>query len=547
MSAVSTDREAGGQTVADALELEIFRYAVESVVDELEVNITRTAFTPVVYEYKDYSIGLVTHDYRLLSQSRYNLPLMVADLGEPVRDAVEVIGADYLEPGDVFLTNYARVTGQHLNNLIAASPVYTDGRVAGYVAIKTHCPDVGGLIPGSISWQARSIFHEGIQYRGLKVVSAGRVVPEVLATIQANTWMPRLVTGDLMASIAACTLGVTRWSEQVAGRWSFEEIAALTEAQFAASAKLARAKVAELPDGEFVAEAEMDDSGAVDTPPLNLKVRVAVEGDRMVIDFSDLPPQVETPINAGTTGGALSSARVAFKSLLVPDRPADEGLFEPLEVVIPPGTVMSAEGNAPMGWYSQIPPTLIDLVFRAIGERAPELVPAGHHGAQLVAVMTGVREDGDWWYATSAPHGGFGATNEADGFGPLAPLMNGDNPRVADEITEGRFPIRVLNRRFLRNAGGKGVHRGGPGIEWTIEALAPMFLLLAINRTRTPPWGMAGGLEGRPGAIHLARPGSDRWQKLHLVNHLPIEPGTRVRVRTGGGGGWGVPPGRDAT
>jgi N-methylhydantoinase B len=547
MSAVSIDRELSGHAVADALDLEIFRYAVESVVDELEVNITRTAHTPVVYEYKDYSIGVVTHDFRLLSQSRYSLPLMSADLIAPLRDAVEVIGEERLEPGDVFLTNYARAAGGHLNNLTAASPVYADGRIAGYVAIKTHAPDVGGLVPGSISWEARSIFHEGVQFRGLRVVRAGRVVPEVLATIQANTWMPRLVTGDLMAKIAACTLGVSRWNEQVARRRSFDEIEALAEAQFAASARLARARVAELPDGDYAAEAEMDDSGAAGTPPLLLKVRVVVQGDRLVIDLSGLPRQVETPINAGITGGAMGTARVAFKSLLVPDLPADEGVFEPLEVVIPPGTVMSAEGDAPMGWWAQLPPTLVDLVVRAIGEGAPELVPAGHHGAQLVAIVTGVGEDGDWWYAASAPHGGFGATREDDGFGPLAPLIDGDNPRVADEITEGRFPIRVLSRRLLRNAGGRGIHRGGPGLEWIFEALAPMHLTAAINRTRTPAWGLAGGEDARPGAIHLARRGSSRWQKVNLVSHLPIEPGTRVRVRTGGGGGWGARPRRDAT
>src|SRR4030081_3912894 len=99
----------------DALELEIFRYAVESVVDELEVNITRTAHSEVVYEYKDYCVGLVTQDFRLLSQSRHSLPGLLADLGEPVRDMVQVIGVERIAPGDVFLTNYAAVQGQHLN------------------------------------------------------------------------------------------------------------------------------------------------------------------------------------------------------------------------------------------------------------------------------------------------------------------------------------------------------------------------------------------------------------------------------------------------
>lgn len=526
----------------DPLELEIFRYAVEAVVDELDANITRTAHSPLVYEYKDYSVGLVTHDFRLLSQSKYNLPIFLADLGEPVRDAVDVIGVERLKPGDIFLTNYSPANGSHLNNVVCSSPIYhPDGRISGYLTIRTHWPDVGGLVPGSVSWDARSILHEGVQYRGLKIVDAGELVPEVLATIQANTWLPRLVTGDLMSNIAACTLGVTRWQEQVGKRWTFAQIEELIDAQFDASARLARAKISELPDGEYRATAEMDDSGAPGTPPLRLSVRIVIAGDRLLVDLSDLPPQVDTPINCGATGGAVSAVRVAFKALVAPERPADDGLFQPLDVTIPPGTVMSAVDNAPMGWWNQLPPTLIDLILRAIGERLPELVPAGHYGSVLLLSMKGLEADGAWWIAIAAGQGGFGATSEADGYGPLMTLMHGDNPRIADEILEGQFPLRVLSRRLRRTAGGRGLHRGGPGVEMTFEAVTPMFMRTSINRTRTPAWGLAGGESGKPGEIHLTEPGGTRWKRVGQVSHLPIEPGTRVRVRTGGGGGWGTP------
>ena len=92
--------QADGDEGPDALELEVFRYAVEAVVDELDANIIRTAHSPLVYETKDYSVGLLTRDFRLLGQSKCNLPIFIADLGEPVRDAVEVIGEDRLAPGD---------------------------------------------------------------------------------------------------------------------------------------------------------------------------------------------------------------------------------------------------------------------------------------------------------------------------------------------------------------------------------------------------------------------------------------------------------------
>jgi N-methylhydantoinase B len=138
-----------------------------------------------------------------------------------------------------------------------------------------------------------------------------------------------------------------------------------------------------------------------------------------------------------------------------------------------------------------------------------------------------------------AGQGGFGATHEADGYGPLMTLMHGDNPRIPDEILEAQFQIRVLDRRLRRNAGGAGSHDGGPGVEMTIEAREAMFVRTSINRTRTPAWGLAGGEPGKPAAIHIWYPRTMRWKRLGQVSHLPIAAGTRIRVRTGGGGGWG--------
>lgn len=539
---VSTQERQGPPTSAqDALELEIFRYAVESVVDEIDINITRTAFSELVYEYKDFCVGLVTRDFRLLGQSRYNLPIFLADLGGPVRDCVEIIGPERVEPGDVFLSNYGPANGQHLNNVIAATPVYVAGEIFGYVAVRMHWMDVGGSNPTSISWASTSIFQEGIQFRGLKVVSRGEIVPEVLATIQANLWGVRTVTGDLMSQLAACKLGAQRWEERVAARWDGAQIDALIEAQFATSERLARTRLSEMPDGEYRASVRMDDSGRPGTEPLELKIKIDVQGDRMVVDLSELPPQVDAPINAGVTGGALSAVRVAFKSLLAPERGADEGLFEPLELVIPPGTVLSATGTAPIGWYNMTLPTMIDLFLRAIGETHPELVPAGHHGAMWGITLTGQDASGEYWAWLSGSNGGYGGTSEADGYGPLRTLMHGDNPEVPIEIAEARYPLRIHNHKILWETGGAGLHRGGPGFERTLEMLEPGQLSTFLDRTLEPAWGLAGGKPGRPPEVHVRRPGSDEWEPRGKVPPTLEPAGTFIRMRGGGGGGWGAP------
>lgn len=544
--------ESGGRTVDggshdyDVLELEFFRYAVESVIEELEISITRTAYNVLVYEYKDYCVGLVTKDFRLLSQSRHNLPIFLADLGVPVGDAVEVIGEDRIEPGDVFLTNYTPVQGQHLNNMIAATPVYTGGEIIGYLAVRMHWSDVGGQNPTSLSWAATSVLQEGVQYRGTKIMSRGQIVPEALATIQANSWSPAVVTGDLMAQIGALQLGAQRWQERVASRWDAATTERMVEQQFATSARLSRSKVAEIPDGEYTASIDMDDSGAPGTEPLKLKVVIRVTGERMVVDLSDLPPQVARPVNAGATGGALSSMRVGFKSLLAPERPADEGLFEPLEVVIPPGTVLSAVGTAPMSWYNTTLPTMIDLFLRAIGEKLPDRIPAGHHGAFWGITLAGQYDNGEYWTYLVGANGGFGASAEDDGFGPLRTLMHGDNPDVPMEMVEAQYPVRFHRHRILREAGGAGLHRGGAGLERVVEVLQESQLSTYIDRTVNPAWGLAGGEPGQPAAIHVQLPGSEDRRPYGKTSPTPVPAGTMLYLRGGGGGGWGEAPVNDA-
>jgi N-methylhydantoinase B len=367
-------------------------------------------------------------------------------------------------------------------------------------------------------------------------------VRESIATIEANSWLPDSVIGDVMANIAACVLGVRRWHEQISSRWSAPKIRSLIDAQFEASAALARHKVTEIPDGEYHATCEMDDSGLIDSPPLQFAVRIEVEDSRMLVDLSDMPPQVEGPINSGRYDGAISSIRVGFKSLIAPERGADEGLFEPLEVVIPDGTVFSSVNNGPMAMWQQLPPTLIDLFLKAIGERLPERVTAGHFGTMAAANIAGRGADGRWWYTVNSGGGGFGASAHADGSGPFPTLMVGDNPMVPIELREGRYPVRFSSYRVLRNSGGRGLHRGGPGYEETFEILEDALLSTVMNRTRDPAWGLAGGEPGKPGEIHIKLPGSNRWRKVTWLSSQPVPAGTLVRKRTGGGGGWGPVP-----
>lgn len=528
----------------DLLDLELYRYITGAVLDEIEVNLTRTAYSPLIYEYKDYCVGILSAEFGLMNQSQLTLPLFLADLGEPVRDAVDIIGVDDLAPGDVFITNYGAVQGQHINNVIAATPIFEHGEILAYITIRVHWSDVGGLQPGSISWYAREIFQEGVQYRGLRVIRAGKLVPEAVATILANTRLEEHVRGDLMAQLGGCILGCRRWEERIASRWEASEVKKLWRLQREYSAELARRRIRELPNGLYEAQCYLDNAGEPGTDPLPLKVKVLIDGARMVIDLTELPPQVPAPINSGANGGAMSAARLAYKSLVAPDYPADIGLFDPLEVKLVEGTLLTARKGAAMGRWNVPLATLPDLILRAIGERWPELVAAGTHGTMGAFWFSGRDDDGNWWNSIDTIPGGWGGSAHADGFGPLKTIVHGDNRDIPVEILEGRLPLRVLQYSFAQNSAGQGTHRGGFGVEKIIEVTDKVFFSTSMDRTVDPPWGLAGGEPGQPGNIEIRRPGDETWSEARTVSMVDLPKGSIVRIRSAGGGGWGPPENR---
>ena len=102
----------------DPVTVEVIRRRLTAIADQVDLNITRTAFSPLVYEYKDYAVGIVDVDGKLLCQCTSGLPLFVADvLGAAIRDGLEIYGKDGFHEGDIIISNHGGTIGQHLNNV----------------------------------------------------------------------------------------------------------------------------------------------------------------------------------------------------------------------------------------------------------------------------------------------------------------------------------------------------------------------------------------------------------------------------------------------
>ncbi len=144
----ASQRAAGGKF--DPIMLEVIRSLLIAIMDEAEINLSRTAFSPIVYEVKDYCIGLLDQSGRTIAQSRGSVPTFMADLGDSVADGLEIYGCDGIHPGDVLIMNYSDVCGQHLNNIVIYVPIHHEDELIGFVASRAHWTDVGGKISGSV-------------------------------------------------------------------------------------------------------------------------------------------------------------------------------------------------------------------------------------------------------------------------------------------------------------------------------------------------------------------------------------------------------------
>lgn len=527
----------------DPVTLEVIRHGIVSIADQIDANITRTAFSPYIYEYKDFAVGLVGSDGRLVAQSTGGMPPFAADaVGTAVRDGLEVYGQARLHEGDVVLCNHAAVQGQHLNNTVMYTPIYAgaeEARLIGFFAINVHWIDIGGAAPRS-----RDIFEEGLQLRSVKLWSRGEPIEEVYRIIENNTRLPVELMGDIEAQLAGCLMG-RDLTAGLAGKYGVETFLSAIGTILDLGEAAARARIREMPDGTYESETFLDNDGDGDTP-IPVRIKVIVEGDGITVDYSGIGEAVPGCVNSGFFGGGVTTARVAFKYLVVPGEPANEGVFRPLKLILPEGTILSARPTAPMGNYSMPFPTVIDAVIRAFEEAMPDHVTGGHF-----ATHSGFRVYGRWadtgaaFNGHDSGHGGWGASAHGDGAGPFRTMAHGDTRLIPMELQESILPFRIEELSLRPDSGGPGKFRGGLGFRKRYRFLSACLLQTNLDRTQDPPWGVRGGMAGKSGCVTVFKGGEGPGEILCKAKGYPLEAGDVAVLETGGGGGYGLPEERD--
>lgn len=514
--------------------VEVVRHAFMSGAEQMRRNLYRSAYSPVIYEMKDCSVGIYDAAGDLLGQAP-GLPFFLGSLAGTIRAALAMEGREAFREGDVWIVNDSAICGSHLNDVTVFAPIHVDGTLRGFSGAKAHFNDVGAKDAGYVS-DSTDIFQEGLRIPPMRLVESGEIDRQLLDLIALNSRFPGPLVGDLMASITACRTGEERFRAIVA-RYGWEQVDASIKRYFAQAEAEDRASVAAIPDGTYHAEGALDDDGINDAP-VPVAVSVTVVGDEMVVDLVGSAPENEGSINCGVVQ-TRSALQQAFKFLVNPSAPVCGGSFRNLGVEVPPGSCFDPSPTAACLHYGPHLMLAMDLVVRALSDAVPERAAAGHVGDSWNVTFVNERGRPPFLSGESLT-GGWGAHANGDGESALIHSAAGDFKNFPVEVMEQRYPLRLLRHALRDGSGGRGSFSGGSGIVRVYETLEACRLSLWFERTTTPSWGLQGGEDGAPPEVWVTVPGGEPELVLKC-NARAVPAGTVVEVRTGGGGGWGPP------
>jgi len=514
--------------------VEIVRHAFMSGAEQMRRNLCRSAYSPVIYEMRDCSVGLYDARGDLLGQAP-GLPFFLGSLAGTIKLVLDRVGADAFEEGDVWLVNDSAICGSHLNDVTVFAPIFVDGTLRGFSGAKAHWNDVGAKDAGYVS-DSTDIFQEGLRIPPMRIIRGGEIDEQLLELITLNSRFPGALAGDLMAQVTACRTGAERF-HSIVDRYGWDQVDASIERFFAQAEAADRASVAQIPDGTYRAEGALDGDGISDRP-VPVVVTVTVAGDDMTIDLEGSSPECRGSINSGIVQ-TRSAIQQAFKFLVNPDAPVCGGNFRNLAIKVPKGSCFDPSPTAACLHYGPHLMLAIDLVVRALSDAVPERAAAGHIADSWN--ITFVNERGrEPFLSGESIIGGWGAHEHGDGESALVHSAAGDFKNYPVEIMEQRYPLRLRRHGLRTGSGGDGRHRGGLGIVREYETLEPCLLSLWFERHDRPAWGLHGGKDGAPPEVWVTRPGEERRLVLKC-NAMPVPAGTVVEVHSGGGGGWGDP------
>ena len=527
----------------DPVTLAILKGRLEQIADEMDATLFRSAFNPIIAEAHDASHGIydaMTGD--TLVQGKSGLPIFVGVMAFAVKAVIDKVARDGgLQDGDVFIFNDPYEGGTHLSDFRLVKPIYRNDEVFCYLASVGHWHDVGGNVPGNYNPEATESFQEGMLIPPVKLFSAGILNNDIVDILSSNSRLPNSLYGDLNGQINALDLGHQRLDDLL-DHYGEENIRTALNLLKVRAEKMMRDHLSELPDGTISVEDFLDNDG-VNDKELKLAVDMTIRDQTLIFDFSRSSPACAGPVNISRST-TIAATYVALKHIFT-DVPANAGVLQPVEFIIPEESFLSVKAPKPVGGYTETILRLIDVLFQAFENIAPERVNGCAYGTINALSIAGHRKNGSRWVMFSFFGGGHGGHPEGDGLNHgNAPISTATIPPL--EILEAAYPVAFTQWALRPDSGGLGKHRGGLGAIYEIELLeesATAFLF--GERGKFAPVGVVGGEAGAMNRFYYDSDDEDAVDKkkspalVSKMTGIKLLKGQRVRLETPGGGGYG--------
>ena len=532
-------------SMLDQVTYQVVHGGLRALAQEMKVSVMRTAYSPIVASGGDMSAGIADPGGRVVAQGQ-DIP---AQLGALPSSFESMLGGwpGQLGPGDVLIGNDPYLCGSnHVNDVCLIMGAFSEaGELLGYVCTRTHWMDIGGATPGSFNARVRDMYAEGLRIPTLLAYRGYQPVRDVWELIFSNVRGRTEREWDLRAGFSGCATG-ERGLRRLAGRYGVAGLGEVMSRAIDETERRVRARIEAVPDGRYTAADWLEGDGWTDEP-VRLEVAIEVSGSDVLVDWEGSDPQVRGGVNLPMSS-TIGVAIYAIKAALAPDVVPNAGMWAPLRVTAPPGSVVNPLPPAPnQASASETIQRCADLLMRCLARAVPDSVMAGTFASASVLMVNG-RDPLAWRreilhrdrtvIMDNSP-GGMGGRRAGDGVSGIK--VHTGNARVPSiESEEFAVPLRALRWSRIPDTGGAGRARGGCGVarEWEVLEDDVNFTLMS-ERARIPAFGLFGG---RPGATaRFAVNDGDPGQRVlpSKTPPLTLNRGDRFLLQSAGGGGYG--------
>lgn len=524
----------------DPVTLQVIGGALNTIAKEMAYVMYRMSYSSIIRESEDLGAGIFAKNGDTLAESD-STPMHIGSIPGYLRGVMEKLG-DQIFPGDIIWNNDPYAGASHSPDIGIFEPIFFEGELVAWAGTTAHHLDIGGSQPGLLI-NAPDIYAEGLVLNGVKLYEQGIRNEAFWEIVRQKVRTPVEVIGDLEAQIAACKLGVKRFTELLE-KYGKETVLLGCDELLNYTERMMRFEISQIPDGVYEAESYLDPDGLPSNEPIKIHVELRKQGDELTVDLSKSADQVPIAYNTAFEGAVCVSTYNVLRSIFLDTAthdyvPANEGAFRPIQIVARKGSILNPQKPAATFSRGNQVNTVADLVVKALAPVIPDKVCAGSAANLQFASYAGVDEKGDYWVYIEVDEGSYGGRATKDGMDAVDfSSWNTRNNPIED--LDMHIPMVCERYELREDTGGAGQWRGGLGIVRWNRFVTDGVMTMEGDKSYVKPWGFMGGGEGEPAQM-IRNPDTEPQILPSKYDGMRFKAGESVMIMVPSSGGYGDP------